>query len=293
LFIVIAVGSVKSSAQALDKLIVRLYTQIMLIDTATVRQIVIAACDTELLPRFNEVKRHYKADGSIVTEADIVMQAFLTRALSTAYPDIVLLGEEMTTMQQQALLESGQPLWCLDPIDGTSNFATGLPFFCVSLALIVDQTIIFGLVYDPIRRECFHAYSGHGAYLNDAAITPREIALPPDKAIAIVDFKRLSADLAIQLVAEKPYGSQRNLGSTALELCWLATGRVHLYLHGGQQLWDYAAAQLIVSESGLIIQTLDGKALYDGNLMPKSALSASHSDLFEYWSCYLNLDQYR
>lgn len=264
----------------------------MLIDVATVRQIVIAACDTELLPRFNEVKPYYKADGSIVTEADIVMQAFMTSALRIAYPDIVLLGEEMTTIQQLTLLESGQPLWCLDPVDGTSNFATGLPFFCVSLALIVDQSIVFGLVYDPIRCECFHAYSGHGAYLNDTAITLPEFALPPDKTIALVDFKRLSADLAIRLVADKPYGSQRNLGSIALELCWLATGRVHLYLHGRQQLWDYAAAQLIVSESGLIIQTLDGKPLYDGNLTPKSALSASHPDLFEYWSCYLNQGQY-
>jgi myo-inositol-1(or 4)-monophosphatase len=260
----------------------------MLIDIALLQQIVISACDKELLPRFNEVIRHYKADGSIVTEADLVMQAHLTNALKAAYPDIALLGEEMQATEQEDLLQSGQALWCLDPIDGTSNFAAGFPFFCVSLALISKQNIIFGLIYDPVRRECFHAYKGQGAFFNNVAIGVSEPALPNDKAIALVDFKRLPTDFAMQLVADRPYGSQRNLGSIALELCWLAIGRGHLYLHGRQQLWDYAAGQLIVSETGLAVQTLDGKPLYDGSLTPKSALSASHPSLFEYWSNYLN-----
>jgi myo-inositol-1(or 4)-monophosphatase len=255
----------------------------MLINIATLQQIVTSACDVELLPRFNEVKRHYKADGSIVTEADLVMQSHLRSALKNAYPDIALLGEEMTSEEQQHLLGSDQAIWCLDPIDGTSNFAAGFPFFCVSLALILEKEIVFGLIYDPIRRECFHAYTGQGAFFNNHPIVISEQVLPLDKTIALIDLKRLSPDLATKLVLERPYASQRNLGSIALELCWIAVGRGHIYLHGQQQLWDYAAAALILNETGLTIKTFDNTPLYDGSLTPKSAISASHPRLFEIW----------
>jgi myo-inositol-1(or 4)-monophosphatase len=91
----------------------------------------------ELLPRFRHSERQYKPDGSIVTEADWVVQARLTRELRQRYPDIELLGEEMEEADQRQMLQSGDRLiWCLDPVDGTSNFAAGLPFFSISLALM-------------------------------------------------------------------------------------------------------------------------------------------------------------
>tara|TARA_R110002111_G_scaffold230228_2_gene291418 strand:- start:105 stop:914 length:810 start_codon:yes stop_codon:yes gene_type:complete len=260
----------------------------MNIDIAQIKHIVISTSETELLPRFNTVTRQYKSDGSIVTEADLAMQTALELALAEAYPDIAFLSEEMETMQQQNLAQSDTPFWCLDPVDGTSNFAAGIPYFCVSLALIQDGEIEFGVVYDPIRQECFFAQRGQGAYLNDMPLRiPETAQMTPDNAIAFVDFKRLSTHLSTQLIIHRPYSSQRNLGSVALELCWIAIGRGQLYLHGRQQLWDYAAALCILNEVGLPIITLDGDELFDGSLTPKSAITASHPDLFDYWRHYL------
>ena len=100
-----------------------------MVNLERIKEIVISISKSELLPRFNSVIRNYKADGSVVTEADLIMQSRLTDALHELYPNIQLLGEEMTAQQQQALLSSEQALWCLDPVDGTSNFAAGMPYF--------------------------------------------------------------------------------------------------------------------------------------------------------------------
>ncbi|RKZ85579.1 MAG: inositol monophosphatase [Gammaproteobacteria bacterium] len=261
----------------------------MKINIEQLKEIVITASNTELLPRFNSVTRSYKADGSIVTEADLIMQDCLTKALQLAYPDIELLGEEMSAEQQQALLSSGKPLWCLDPVDGTSNFAAGIPYFSVSLALIENGQVTFGLVYDPVRSECFTAQIGQGATLNDQALASVHSNLSLKRTIALIDFKRLTPELATQLVSELPYGSQRSLGSIALELCWIAARRGHIYLHGKQQLWDYAAAQLILSEAGGYACTLDGEALFNNQLVPRSTIAALDIQIFKDWCDYLRV----
>jgi myo-inositol-1(or 4)-monophosphatase len=261
----------------------------MQINIEQLKEIVITASNTELLPRFNSVTSNYKADGSIVTEADLIMQDCLTKALQLVYPDIELLGEEMSAEQQQTLLSSGKPLWCLDPVDGTSNFAAGIPYFSVSLALLENGQVTFGLVYDPVRNECFTAQLGQGATLNDKALTSIHGNLSLKRSIALIDFKRLSPELAAQLVTEIPYGSQRSLGSIALEMCWIAAGRGHIYLHGKQQLWDYAAAQLILSEAGGYTCTFDGEALFNNQLAPRSTIAALDMQIFKDWCDYLSV----
>lgn len=260
-----------------------------MVNLERIKDIVISLSQSELQPRFNSVARNYKADGSVVTEADLLMQSSLTTALNALYPDIQLLGEEMSAKQQQALLSSGQALWCLDPVDGTSNFAAGVPYFCVSLALIEQGKVTLGLVYDPIRDECFSAQLGQGATLNDQALSSKSTGLSLNNAIALIDFKRLKPELATQLVTNRPYGSQRSLGSIALELCWIAAGRGHVYLHAKQQLWDYAAAQLILSEAGGFACTLEGKSLSTHQLKPLSTVAALDEVLFKQWCTYLNV----
>lgn len=260
-----------------------------MVNLERIKEIVISISKAELLPRFNSVVRNYKADGSVVTEADLIMQSRLTDALHTLYPDIQLLGEEMTVQQQQELLASGQALWCLDPVDGTSNFAAGMPYFCVSLALIEHGVVTLGLVYDPIRDECFSAQLGQGATLNSLPLSSIKTDLPLKRSIALIDFKRLTTELAIQLVSNAPYGSQRSLGSIALELCWIAAGRGHIYLHAQQHLWDYAAAQLILSEAGALTCTLEGKPLSTNQLAPLSTIAALDGELFKQWCDYLNV----
>jgi len=261
----------------------------MNIDIELLKQIIIRAAEEEILPRFSSIERSYKPDGSVVTEADLLMQNKITSELKKHYPDIALLGEEMTAEEQLHLLTSHQAVWCLDPIDGTSNFAAGFPYFSVSLALIQDGQTTVALVYDPIRNECFSAQRGQGAYLNDKKLIPKQLNLSLHQTIALIDYKRLSRELATQLIINRPYGSQRSLGSIALELCWIAAGRGHIYLHANQYLWDYAASYLILNEAGAHSCTLEGERLDCAHLEPRSTIAALDHGLFEQWRTYLNV----
>jgi myo-inositol-1(or 4)-monophosphatase len=243
----------------------------------------------ELLPRFAHAERRFKADGSIVTEADVAMQKRLTECLNERYPQFELLGEEMDEARQRELLtRSERGLWCLDPLDGTSNFAAGLPFFGVSLALLMGAESVLGLVYDPIRDECFAAERGRGAWLNGVRLACAPPDLPLGRCIAMIDFKRLGRMLAAELVTRPPYGSQRNLGSSVLEWCWLAAGRFHVYLHGKQKLWDYAAGALILAEAGGRAETLRGEPIFMPALPPSSVVvGAADARLFAEWRASL------
>ncbi len=257
------------------------------IDRQQLQSIVRDVAQNTLLPLYNNVQREYKKDGSIITRADEAVQQALTRRLAKLCPEVPLLGEEMPAEQQQALLDSGKPLWCLDPVDGTSNFAAGLPFFSISLALIESGEVKVGIVLDPVRDELFAAVRGEGAWLNDAPLQTEKTGLHIKRSIAFVDFKRLPRTLSTRIVSDKPYGSQRNLGSIALELCWLAAGRGHIYLHGSQHIWDYAAADLILAEAGGYAATLQGDRPFSHSLQPRSTYAAIDQQLFEQWRQYL------
>ncbi len=242
----------------------------------------------ELLPRFGDTDRHTKRDGSIVTEADLVMQDRLRDALQRYRPDIGFFGEEMAEDEHRQLLAGGvEPLWCLDPLDGTSNFANGLPFFSVSLALLINGSAALGVVYDPLRDECFSALRGAGAWLNGdpVQVQPRPPSLA--RCIAAVDFKRLEKRLAATLASRPPYASQRNIGSSALEWCWLAHGRFQLYLHGGQKIWDYAAGNLVLAEAGGQAATLEGESVLAMTAAPRSVVAGADAGLFRLWSEWL------
>jgi len=243
----------------------------------------------ELLSRFTRVESRNKADGSLITEADIAVQARLVAELKSRWPGIPVLGEEMTAEQQDAVLASGQPFWCLDPLDGTTNFAAGLPYFAVSLALIDQGRAQAGLVYDPQRSECFRARRGEGAWLNGA---PLRIARAPDRlrdCVALVDMKRLPVVLGGRLASAAPYRSQRSFGAVALDWCWLAAGRCHIYLHGRQNLWDYAAGSLVLAEAGgvgCLTDRPDGECnprLYLGSRVGVGAVSRPLFDAWREW----------
>ena len=238
----------------------------------------------ELLPRFEHVAKSYKADGSIITEADTAMQQYLQDQLQTDYPKIAFLAEEMPVDQQeQALSDSKHGIWILDPIDGTSNFSHGLPYYCVSLALIYQGEVQLGIVYDPERDECFYAQKGQGAFLNNKALDAPQHHSALNKALVGVDFKRLPQAMAAQLASRPPYASQRSLGSIALDWCWVSTGRIQAYLHGKHNLWDYAACWLILEEAGGASQTLDGEVVFTPTMEAKFAIAAVSEDLLAEW----------
>ena len=253
--------------------------------------LIIQASAEELMSRFLRVDASAKSDGSLITEADLQMQARMQRELHQRWPEVALLGEEMTAEQQQQLMkESGRGLWVLDPLDGTANFASGIPFFGVSIALLIDGEIAAGVVYDPVRKESFSALRGQGSWLNGE---PLRIAGPAPVlkgAMGMVDLKRLPANMIERFAKASPYRSQRSFGSVALDWCWLAAERVQVYLHGGQKLWDYAAGSLVLQEaggSGGVYEDYAGTRVQQLVLDPRIAIAATDAVLFEEWDSWL------
>ncbi|OYV37623.1 MAG: inositol monophosphatase [Thiomonas sp. 20-64-5] len=262
-------------------------------DLATVRTLLRHAARAEILPRAQSPDPRLKADGTWITDADLAMQTRVQRELAALWPRIPLLGEEMTAEEQQCLMAEeaaapdGPGLWVLDPLDGTSNFSAGLPVFGPSLAWIQGGQVRLGVVVDVMRDEVFSAALGAGALLNGQPLHVPAAPPPLAKTIACIDFKRLSAPLATQLATRPPYASQRSIGSVALDWCWVAAGRFHLYLHGSQGLWDYAAGSLVLSEAGGHGQTLAGETVFNNTLEKRSAVCAGDAGLFAQWTHWL------
>lgn len=252
---------------------------------------VIAAVKTvaqrEIMPRYLKVARQRKSDGSMFTEADIASQNALTTALARIV-DHPVLGEEMPFEEQQELWRAGNAgLWCIDPIDGTSNFANGLPYFAVSVALLREGRSVLGVVYDPVADELFHAEAGKGAFLNGTPLPIKEYIPDLRHSMAGVDFKRLAPALAQHLASAPPYSSQRNFGASTLDWCYTAAGRFDVYLHGGQKLWDYAAGSLILEESGGRVGTLDQEEFWNGDVWQRSVVAARTDELYRAWRAWI------
>ena len=244
----------------------------------------------ELLPRFTKVTHSKKRDGSILTEADLAVQKTLERKLNHLDDSILFLSEEMTVEQQEAVLQQAdKAVWILDPLDGTTNFAAGIPYYAVSLALLEQGQVSLGIVYDPERDECFVAEKGMGATLNGKPINKNDEAVLLKNAVACVDLKRLPETLAVKIVTQHPFRSQRSYGGVALDWCWVAMGRFDVYLHGKQNIWDYAAGQLIYSEAGGISCTLAGEPVFTQNLQPRSGVAAVTPNLFTEWTNWLGI----
>jgi myo-inositol-1(or 4)-monophosphatase len=241
----------------------------------------------EVMPRYLKVSLQHKSDGSLCTEADIDAQAALIKKLQ-AIVSVPVLGEEMTQAEQQALWDQGhEGLWCIDPIDGTSNFTRGLPYFAVSVALLREHKSVMGVVYNPVSDELFAAEVGKGVFLNGEKMVARECSILLHEALACVDMKRLPAKLLKRLANKPPYASQRNFGASALDWCYTAAGRYDVYLHGGQKLWDYAAGELILCESGGHSACIEHDDFTQGNIWQRSVIAARDGDLIAAWKNWI------
>ncbi|MYB34009.1 MAG: inositol monophosphatase family protein [Gammaproteobacteria bacterium] len=229
-----------------------------------------------------------KHDGSIVTEIDMSIQRNLKQKLEECWPQFGFVGEEMHYDEQDAVIRHAKEgYWVLDPLDGTTNFASGFLFYGVSLSLVIDGRAELAVTFDPIRNECFSAARNQGAYLNGHRLSCI-VDTPLSDCVANIDYKRLTEDLSAQLVRCPPYRSQRNLGSSVLEWCWLAAGRFQLYLHGGQKLWDFAAGYLILLESGGQATSLSGQPLDCGKLRKRAIVAAINDKLLGQWQSWIN-----
>ena len=262
--------------------------------SATLKAVVAAVrlvAAEEIMPRYLKVAHQRKSDGSLCTEADVAAQTALTKKLQ-AILNVPVLGEEMPAAKQRAIWQSGDDgLWCIDPIDGTSNFVRGLPYFAVSAALLRKGKSLLGVVYDPVADEVFAAESGKGAFLNGEKLVGREVVGTLDQALASVDLKRLGAKLVAQLASHPPYSSQRNFGASALDWCYTAAGRYDVYLHCGQKLWDYAAGTLVLWEAGGHACCIENDDFAQGDIWQRSAIAASNMKLFDEWKNWIRAQQ--
>lgn len=239
--------------------------------------------DKVIMPRYLRVGRQIKSDGSFFTEADIAAQIALLTALQKIRPAAAM-GEEMTESEQQAQWVKGEKgLWSIDPIDGTSNFFNGLPYFAISVAFMEQGRGVVGVIYNPITKEMFYATKGGGAFLNGTALPIKKYVPALKSATANVDLKRLDRALAAKVAAYPPYASQRNYGACALEWCYTAAGYFDLYLHGGQKPWDYAAGSLILEEAGGNMCGFEHDDYWEGSPWQRSVIAALDPGLFEQW----------
>lgn len=247
--------------------------------------------DKEVMPRYMRVAHQQKYDGSLCTEADIAAQEALIQRLQAIH-NVPVLGEEMDVAAQEKLWGNGkQELWCIDPIDGTSNFVHGLPYFALSVALIREGRSVLGVVYDPVAKEVFAAERGRGAFLNGVKMHKSTVSKELSGALANVDLKRLSGKLASAIASNPPYASQRNFGASTLDWCYTAAGRYDAYLHGGQKLWDYAAGSLILEEAGGHVCSLQYEDFYEGDVWQRSVIAALDTDIFNAWKDWIRAHQ--
>ena len=233
----------------------------------------------EVMPRYRRVGHHRKPDGTLCTEADLGAQAVLVEGLRALLP-VPVIGEEMSADEQRAAWELGAgSVWCVDPVDGTSNFVHGVPWFAVSVALLVEGRPRLGAIYAPVTDEMFTAQRGRGSRLNGERLRPGPIAPELRSAMANVDFRRIPPSLGQALASRAPYCSHRSLGAATLEWCYLAAGRLDLYVHGGQKLWDYAAGSLVLEEAGGVVGSFEREDFWGGSEWRRSVVAAHHPAL--------------
>ena len=247
------------------------------------------------MPRFLNTPSSRKADGSILSEADLAAQTAFAAALPLLI-DCPMLGEEMTPQQQAALWQAhwdSDGLWIVDPIDGTNNFVNGLPHFAVSVALVKNGRARLGVIYNPVSGECFYASEGGGAFLNGIPLPLRLTEKKLSEAIAGVEIKYLrSGKLSSRMSTLAPFGTIRSMGSSTLDWCYLASGRYDVYVHGGQKLWDYAAGALIFTEAGGQLATLEGDDFWSGeHVFKRSVIAALQPELFKRWEKWIRDNQ--
>ena len=190
----------------------------------------------------------YKDDNSIVSLADIESERLINDSIKKHYPDHSIIGEETG-----ASIQESDYTWCVDPLDGSTNFSIHYPFFSISIALLYKNRPIVGVVYFPPQDELYYASENGGAFLNDKKINvSKEDAL--SRAIIAFSNSREESDLRLisQLFLEFRLLKQklRHFGSAALELCYVAAGRIEAFIGLGVNIWDVAAGILLIKEAG-------------------------------------------
>ena len=217
------------------------------------------AAGTLLKESFGKAHRiEKKGEIDLVTEADLAAETTILEILGSHFPEDNILSEEAG---DQDLASSRT--WIVDPLDGTTNFAHGFPFFAVSIALETAGEIVLGVVYSPIMEEFFHARLGKGAYLNEKPIHVSSASELRESLVATgfpYDIRKRPTRI-FDRFQRMVRGSQgiRRAGAAAIDLCYVAAGRLDGYWEENLKPWDTAAGLLMVKEAGGTLTNFEGE----------------------------------
>lgn len=222
----------------------------------------------------------YKGQADLVTAADRASEKLIVERLRAHFPNHGIIGEEGSNFDAEA-----DYCWYVDPVDGTTNFAHGYPLFNVSLGLAHKGEVIAGVVYDPIHKECFAAEKGSGAYLNNRKI---QVSSTPEIkqglfATGFPSARRPEIGLNLYFfhqVSMLTHGTRR-AGSAALDLCFVACGRLDGFWEFGLNAWDSAAGILMITEAGGTVSDMRGGQHLLGGVDLAATNGLLHEELLE------------
>ncbi|WP_205609623.1 inositol monophosphatase family protein [Noviherbaspirillum galbum] len=222
----------------------------------------------------DRIKVTEKGQNDFVTEVDKAAEQAVIDVLKTAYPDHAFLAEE--TGASANMHDQHENVWIIDPIDGTTNFIHGFPQYCVSIALQQRGQITQAVVYDPTRNDLFTATKGAGAYLNEKRIRVSRRDKMADSLIGtgfpFRDNDQLDEYLKMFRIMTERCAGLRRPGAAALDLAYVACGRLDGFFEKGLHPWDMAAGSLLITEAGGIVGTFAGESdyLYNGQVLAGS-----------------------
>ena len=207
-----------------------------------------------------KIQISHKGEIDLVTEVDRACEVSILETLRSRFPDHDIVTEEQVIDQA-----GSRYVWFTDPLDGTTNYAHGYPFFCSSVGLTIDGTPVAGAVYDPLKEELFTAEKGGGAYLNGRRLRV-SAATELLQSMLVTGFPYdLRDDLQSKLRLFNSFMAEaraiRRDGAAALDLCYLAAGRVDGFWEERLQPWDMMAGILMVTEAGGMASRFDGTPL--------------------------------
>jgi myo-inositol-1(or 4)-monophosphatase len=242
---------------------------------ATAVEAVTRAGDIQMARFGSQVQIEMKGTIDLVTEVDVEVERMFRALIAERFPDHDVLAEEMGQTSTGA-----SHRWVFDPLDGTTNYAHGIPIFCSTVALEIDGLPVVGAVYDPNRRELFTAARGQGAMLNGAPLRVSASARLLDSVLVtgfpydIREPARMRDILALFTAFLGEARAVRRLGSAAIDLCWVAAGRMDGFWEQALQPWDIMGGALIVEEAGGRVTHLDGSPwnAHRGNVLASNGV---------------------
>jgi len=224
----------------------------------------------------NVRKIELKGEIDLVTEFDKRSEELILAAIQREFPEHAILAEESGRNSRISEYQ-----WTIDPLDGTTNFAHGIPIFSVTIALFHNNSPILGVTYDPLRDEMFSAQSGQGAALNNRPLRVSDRRRLEQAVISTgfpYDLRSNPRNNLAQFVQfQHRTQAVRHLASTALDCAWTAMGRLDGYWEYGVQPWDIGAGILLVREAGGLVTSIDG----DENFLSQSSVLASNGLIHE------------